>query len=89
MQQNEQYDRYLEEHFWNHDKYQEIVSQLQLKTYFPFFFDIDLIISALIINCLKVMSNIFLLFYFLTLKESAFETKKSNFYFTSKAFFIP
>ena len=37
---------------------------------------------------LKVVSTTFLLVCFVCLKESTRETKKKNFYFTSKALFV-
>ena len=40
------------------------------------------------IKCLKVAFTTFLLVCFLNLKKSTCETKKNDFYFTSKALFI-
>ena len=37
---------------------------------------------------LQVMSDIFLPFRFLSLKESTFQTRENVFYFTSIAFFV-
>lgn len=48
-----------------------------------------LIVSKLIrkklkVHKLKVISNMFFLFYFLSLKKGTFKTRKNNVYFTSK-----
>ena len=40
------------------------------------------------IASLKVMSDIYLLFYFLIIKKSTFETRKNAFHFTAKTNFL-
>ena len=55
---------------------------------FPTIHPITTILIAQYIGILKVVSAIFLLVCFVCLKEGTCETRKNDFYFTSKALFI-